>query len=107
MHQYRLGTHHLQSSLAEKILGVLVDNKLNISQQHALAAKEANSLLGCIRKSGGDYSPLLSTGKTTPGALCPVLGSLVQGIYGRAGASPVKRKKHDFINAHKNQRSRR
>ncbi|KAK4824162.1 hypothetical protein QYF61_011289 [Mycteria americana] len=42
-HQYRLG-----SGLAEQDLEVLVDNKLNMRQQCALAL---NSILGCIRKS--------------------------------------------------------
>ncbi len=39
MHQYTLGVTQLESSLAEKDLGVLVDTKLNMGQQHALATE--------------------------------------------------------------------
>lgn len=38
-------------SLAEKDLVVLVNTKLNMSQQHALVAKKVNGALGCTRQS--------------------------------------------------------
>ena len=55
-HQYMLGAAWLESSFAEKDLGVLVDTKLNISQQGALATKKVNGILGCIRQSSASRS---------------------------------------------------
>ena len=98
MHQYRFGSDLMERSSAERDLGVLMDNRLAMSQQCALVAKKASGILGCIKKSVDSRSrevippPLLCPGQASPRVLCLVLvlGSLVQKRQGSPGKSPAQ-----------------
>jgi len=75
--KYRLYREWIESSPEEKDLGMLVDEKLSMTQQCALTAWKANHILGCIKRSVASRSsevilPLCS-GETSPGVLRPAL----------------------------------
>ena len=55
-HHYRHEAWQLESRVEEKILEVLVDSQLNVSQQCAQVAKKANAILVCISNSAASRS---------------------------------------------------
>ena len=95
-HKYRLGDEEVESSHAKKDLGVLVDKKLDVIQQCALAAQKANCTLGCVPSSVGSRlreGTLLRSGETPLGILHPALESSAQDRPGRVGAGPEEARK--------------
>jgi len=77
--QYNLGSVRMKHSPDKKNLEVLVDWKLDVSQQCAFAAQKASCILAASKEvwvEGGDPAPLHC--ETSPGVLCPDVESSVQ-----------------------------
>ena len=51
LHSYKMGDTWLSKTTSKKDLGIVVDHKLNMSQQCDVATKKANAILGCINRS--------------------------------------------------------
>jgi len=78
---------------------VLVDEKLNMTRQRALAAQKAIRILGCIKISMASRARevilSLHSGETLPGVLHPALEPSVQERHGPVGAGPEEGHKND------------
>jgi len=55
-HRYRLGNKCLESSSAQRDLGMLLGSKLDMIQQYALAANRINHSWGCIKFNTASWS---------------------------------------------------
>ena len=93
---YKLGEDLLHSSPVEKALGILVDEKLEMSQQCALAAWKTNCVLGCIKKGVASRErevivPLCSAlecREVPSGVVFPAVGPPAQEGRGALGVGP-------------------
>ena len=106
-HRNRLGGADLEISPAEKDLGVLVDEKLNMSQHCVLAAWKANGILNSIRRGVASRDrevivplcpslcPSLCPCEAPSGVVHPGLGPSVQERQGTVGEGTEEGDRND------------
>ncbi|GAB0184817.1 mitochondrial enolase superfamily member 1 [Grus japonensis] len=96
---HRLGYTQLGSNSVERDLVVLVDNKLNMSEECAAVAKQANRMLGCMNQNitirDKEVTIPLSACHATSGIWCSVLVPAIQKRCGQAGEGPEKGHRDD------------
>lgn len=65
LHQYMLGRNQLESSFAEKDLGILVETKFNMSWQYVSGAKKGYSIMDCLLYIWQKYSAWIQKWKVS------------------------------------------
>jgi len=101
-YQYRLGDEGIVRSPAKNNFKVLVDEKIEMGQQYALATQKANHILGCIKRSVASRSrdgilPLYSALVRPHMEHCIQLWSPQQKErHGPVGAGPEEVHKNDL-----------
>lgn len=66
-YEFILGEYLTGNSPVEKDLGVMVEEKMNMSQQYVLAAQKTNCILDCIRREVASYATLLCSHEASSG----------------------------------------
>ena len=98
-HRYRLGREWIENSPEEKDLGMLIDDRFNMSRQCALEAQKANCILSYIKRSVTSRSRevvLPPCSHETPSReLYPFLEPPTQDGYGVDEAGPEEGHKDD------------
>jgi len=99
-HKYRPSREWIESS-PEEDLGLLVDEKLNVTQRCVLTAQKANCIPGCIKSSVASRAregilPLCSAlMRPQLGVLRPALEPSAQERHGPVGVGPEEGHKND------------
>ncbi|KAK4816544.1 hypothetical protein QYF61_017745 [Mycteria americana] len=100
-YQYGLGDEEIESSPAEKDLGLLVDEKTGHELAMCTCSPESQLYPGLHQKKrgqqveGGDSAPLLHSGETPPGVLHPALEPSAQETHGSVGVDPEEGHKNN------------
>lgn len=80
-----------------EVLGVLIGEKLDVSQQCGLQAQMANSILGCISRGVAGCPPLVCLHGAFSGVLCQGLGPQCRkdvGVGARGGPGEYSKDEH-------------
>lgn len=83
MNRYKMGSNGLNCRTPDEDLGIIAHSKMNASQQHAMVAREAKSMMGYTKRNhkpgtGSDSFTLFRSGESTSRVPCSVLATALQ-----------------------------